>query len=613
MQRGGNGREATPAPGRRARAGPRRRRCLALLAGLGLGCGGDDGGAPARAPEAASTEAASTEAAETQETAAGDPDAPREPLQLTAVGPTETVFLAVRAVPEALDPFGDLDPWGERVVEDLLFEGLVHRSAEGYPWAVPELASACTLEPTQREVLCHLRPDRTFHDGTPVAVDDVVYSLGLWIGPRADARRASRGLERLSAVEVVDGPADGRGRDPGNWIKLSFDAAEPLALERIAAMKIVPRARHRGRAAAFAREPIGSGPMRLASMDKERVILERADSTPPDRTGAKRIVLVAAPDGAHALTQLRRGEVHVLAEVSPVHVPRELAKAGMEARFRAYLLTPPRFDLLVYNLRSGAQSGPRLRRALASAIPWAALADEIYRQPGIRPAAPVDDKPPAPIDLGLVAQGRLAEAGLGPWLDAPDPAADGAGLAAAAAELDALGWTLERGIRRRSTGQLRLPLMWDGSGGLASEVAAALRGRWRDLGVQVPNVTASWAYLLARPLGAGEFDLALVRYADASESDLHALFHSRGRQNLSGVVDPGLDAAIEAFRAARTPEQRRDAQAAMASRLGELQPVTVLHAPLSILLVSRRITGLTFVDDLPRLDRLGLGGEESDR
>ena len=571
-------------------------RALGLaLVGAALGCGGAGPPRPSAVERAAGDDfGGGTEGA--------------APLVLTSSGPTETIVIALRSLPEGLDPLGDLDPWGLRVADDLVFEGLVRRWDEGYPWVTPALAERCEVAQGGREILCHLRPDARFHDGSPVAVDDVLYSLGAWVGPRSAARRAAHGLGALSAVEVADGPAE--GRDPGRWIRLSFDAADPLAIERIAAMKVVPRARHRGRAAAFAREPVGSGPMRVVSVEDERWVLERVEDAPPERTAARRIILRAVPDGAQALTLLRRGEVHVLAELSPAHVPRELGKPGMAARFLAFLVSPPRYDLLIYNLRSSTLAGPRLRGALAQAIPWSRVA-ALYGRPGLRVAAPVDRHEPAPIDLAAITEGRVEDAGLALWLRGDDPAADEAGKAAAAATLDALGWSLERGLRRRSTGNLRISLSWDGQGGMATELVAALKGPWRELGIQVPSVTASWSYL-QKPLGAGEFELALVRYADRSDADLFDLFHSKGRLNYAGVDDGALDAAIEAFRAARTRAERAAAKEAMAARIAEIQPVTVLHAPLGITLVSRRITGLHFVDDLPVLDRLGLGGEASD-
>jgi hypothetical protein len=49
----------------------------------------------------------------------------------------------------------------------------------------------------------------------------------------------------------------------------------------------------------------------------------------------------------------------------------------------------------------------------------------------------------------------------------------------------------------------------------------------------------------------------------------------------------------------------------VATRLAELRPVSVVHAPTRIMLTSRRVTGLSFVDDLPRLDRIELGPESS--
>ncbi|MCA9711191.1 MAG: hypothetical protein KDK70_35455, partial [Myxococcales bacterium] len=37
------------------------------------------------------------------------------------------LVIAVRRVPDSLDPLDDLDPWGARVAEDLVFQGLTRR------------------------------------------------------------------------------------------------------------------------------------------------------------------------------------------------------------------------------------------------------------------------------------------------------------------------------------------------------------------------------------------------------------------------------------------------------------------------------------------------------
>ena len=507
--------------------------------------------------------------------------------------PGDTVVIAVRRLPATLDPAAELDPWGQRIVDDLLFEGLTRRS-EAAPWGVPALAERCQVEHEGRSVACQLRPGARFHDDQPVRVDDLLYSINLWIGPRGASLRQRYGLDDLRSVEAGPPPgASGEG-----WVRLAFAHADPLVLERIAAIKIVPRAQHPG--PRFAQHPIGSGPMRLLAASETQLVFARNQAIPGR---SERLELREQSDGAASLTALRRGEIHLLPELATAHVPRELGKPGMAARFTAFLLSPPRYDLILYNLREGPQAGPRMRSALDQAVPRAEIA-ALHGEPGLPVLAPVDLDAPRPIDLAAIADGRLAEAGLGPYL--PGPAGPPQAAATADQILTELGWVDQRGQRRRGTAALRLPLTWDGGPGIATGTARALRGSWKLLGIQAPSVTAGWAYVLSL-LRAGKFSLALARLAGASDTDLAPWFHSRGAHNLSGIADAELDAALEGYRHALTRDERDAAKRAVAARLAALHPVSVLHAPVAVLLASRALLGLEFIDDLPRLDSLGLG------
>jgi len=541
-----------------------------------------------------------------------------------------TLVIAARRVPDELDPLDGLDPLGARIVDDAVFEGLVRRDDAGWPWARPALADACVLVPASepRDAYCHLAGGRAFHDGSAVTPEDVLYSLEYWLDPRRGWLRDRYGLSSLKRVQLVDGPpsrAEGEPlpgfaageRDPGRWVRVSMSTGEPLMLERLASMKVVPRSAHRGRRRSFAKAPIGSGPMKVTTLESDRIVLEpavdadAADSADGVSDGVsvlegydprvRRIVLREMSDGAEVLTMMRRGEVHIATELSPAHVPAELSKAGMAARFEAWLVSPPRYDLLMYNLGSGVQSGPRLRAALDAGLPRARIATLLGGMPPLPVTAPVDLHDPSPIDLAAIAElGRAATWGTSGLVEEVDGTTDAAGAALLATELDALGWTLERGVRRRETGSLRLVLMWNGASGDGRRVANAIKQGFREQGIVVPYATASWAYL-RNLLRRGDFDIALARLSEASDADLYPYFHSRGELNITGIVDAELDAAIDAFRAARTRQTRQEAERAVAERLAALRPVSVLHAPTAVTLVSRRVEGLRFVDDLPAL------------
>lgn len=584
----------------------RARRGLQLALGLAIACGDDD------AREASSTQARDVAVSELAERL-------DEPAQ-------ETVVIAVRSLPAAFDPFSALDPWARRIVDDALFEGLTRRDPRGAPWYSPVLAEECRLEleRSSTTVHCRLAEGHRFHDDSPVTPDDALFSVERWTRANAHALRARHGLSSLREVTLLERiPAAGGETAepkgdvepemlPGPWLRLRFDRSEPLALERIAAIKIVPRAAYSGQARDLARAPIGSGPMKLEFVGDGRLVLEATEPARVDERAPTRIVFRVLPDGAQALTLARRGEVDIVDSLAPLYVPDELAKPGMAARFHAVLLSPARYDLVIYNTRRGVLADPALREALDGVLPREHIARALYRQPALASDAPVDRVGPIALDLAALAAGDLEAAHLVPrWtLERPSAAVseqrDAARQAAAASALDALHWPLDRGLRRRPGGNLRVPLMWDGSKGFGADITGAVREAWRSIGVQAPNVTASWSYLQQKPIREGTFDAVVARLALASDADLYPYFHSDGRLNYSGVRDDALDAALEAYRAAASVAERDAARETIAARVAALRVVSVLYAPLTAMLITRSLELPEFADDLPRLDRLRL-------
>ncbi len=577
--------------------------------GLGLallGCGA--GGGP-RAAAGEQGERGQPGERGQQGRAAQDPD---ERAAAEAADPAlnEAIAVALPQLPRKFDPLDELEPWAARIVDDLLFEGLVRRAGDGYPWVEPAIADRCEVdrEYAVASVVCHIPRGIRFHDGSELSVDDVVYSLSFWLDPRRVWDRQRRGLANLERVEVVDGPTGSNERDPGRWVRIGFDKREPLALEALATIKIVPREAHRGRDSRFASAPIGTGPMTMSSLAQDRIVLERfADYRDPSRHAATgKIVFRAINDGAEALTALRRGDIHLLPEVAPVHVPVELGKPGMSGRFAAWLVSPPHYDLLLWNVAAGIQAGPGVRAALHDALPLSAIAREVHGGPGLPSAAPVDLHDPVPIDLTALEDIKLGEPVRGGLLPLPSLDDDARALLGASAALDALEWPVEQGgVRRRPGGPLRISLTWDAQTGRPSMTVNRIRAAWEAIGVQVPEATASWSYLLTL-MRKGEFRAALVDLGGHGDEDLYHLFHSRGAINLSGVADEELDRALEDYRGAPDRAARDAAKRRIAERLAQLRVVSVLHAPTQVMLMSRRLTGVEFVDDVPRLDRLAL-------
>lgn len=570
-------------PQRRARA----RVALAALLGTTLACGSVD--------EAGSD---------------GQPSQAEDTGEL-AITPSEPIVIALPQLPRKFDPLDDMEPWALRIADELVFEGLVRRTSDGYPWAEPALADRCEIDPDYgvAMVTCHIPRGIRFHDGSELRMEDVEYSLRYWLHDRRSWLKQRYGLAGYVRFEIVDGPrgATAEIRDRGRWVRMVFDAREPLALEALGAIKIVPIAAHRGRSDRFAQAPIGTGPMRMTSLAPDRIVLERFDDYRQPRGDAPSMITFRAiDDGAVALTALRRGEVHLLAEVAANHVPVELGKPGMAGRFRAWLVSPASYDVLLWNLGKGLSADEELRAALHDAIPRNAIARTLYGRPGLPIDVPVDLHDPTPIDLDAlidIKPGEPVRGGLPGFapLDEDRRAAE-----ASAATLDRLGWRADRqGMRRRPGGPLRVILARDEHDGLPASLGEAIRGAWTSIGVRAPDSPTSWRYLFWM-LTTGSFRVALLRLGGRSDEDLSELFHSRGQTNFARVADPQLDAALRDYEEARDRPARDAAKRRIAQRLAELRVVSVIHAPAHVTLASRRLGEVQFMDDLPRLDRLTL-------
>lgn len=516
-------------------------------------------------------------------------------------GSSEPIEIALPQLPRKFDPLDDMEPWALRISDDLLFEGLVRRSGAGYPWAEPALADHCEIDPDYAATMvsCHIPRGIHFHDGSELRMEDIEYSL------RQGQRQALTGVTR---IEIVDGPrnATAEQRDRGRWVRIVFDSRKPLALEALAAIKIVPAVGHRGRSGRFAQAPIGTGPMKMTTLAADRIVLERFEGYSKTKPGPPSITFRAIDDGAAALTALRRGEVHLLAEVAPNHVPVELGKPGMAGRFAAWLVSPAAYDVLLWNLGKGLSADAGLRAALDDAIPRARMARELYARPGLRVEAPIDLHEPMPIDLDALIDIKPGEAIRGGLPTLPVLEDDRRAGERAAAALDRLGWPANRsGFRRRPGGPLRVILARDEHPGLPASISEQIRGAWQSVGVRAPDSATSWRFL-AWMLDSGSFRVALLRLAGPSDEDLFERFHSRGHSNFARVADSQLDAALREYQAAGDRPSRDAAKRRIAERLAELRVVSVLHAPVYVMLAARRLGELEFVDDLPRLDTLRL-------
>lgn len=199
-----------------------------------------------------------------------------------------------------------------------------------------------------------LRDKAVFHDGTPVTVDDVVFSFKRVLDP-ANKSLYSQFISFLADVTKKD--------DKTVTLKLKYPFS--LVAERIAVVKIVPQAAVAKDAKAFDANPIGTGPWKMVdnSATSKEVKFERNDAYTGKRPAkAKTMVWKVMPDDATRTNALTSKAVQAMDLVPDLSIETLKASAAVEAEQGFSLL------FAMFNCGSAPFNNVKNRQAFLYAI-----------------------------------------------------------------------------------------------------------------------------------------------------------------------------------------------------------------------------------------------------
>lgn len=209
-------------------------------------------------------------------------------------------FITGGQVSENFDPILGLAV--DYTVAHALFSTLVNYGGNGE--IVPNVAESWVESDDGTSVTFKLREDVTFHDGTPLTADDVVYSINTslssdlfsWIG-----------TDTIKSIEKV-GDYSVRIDKIAPYVKLYENLVEWCF--------IVPSAYHSADTAAFDNAPIGCGPYKFVSKGADNsVVLEAYDKYFGDAPGFKNVVVKAPLEPANVVIALETGEADMAANL----------------------------------------------------------------------------------------------------------------------------------------------------------------------------------------------------------------------------------------------------------------------------------------------------------
>jgi peptide/nickel transport system substrate-binding protein len=317
------------------------------------------------------------------------------------------VVVAARSAPIHLDPRVATDQASSHVLQ-LVVSGLVTKNPNGD--FVPDLAESWEILDDSTRYRFYLRPGVRFHDGRTLTARDVVWTFeSILDGGITTSKRGA--LSQLEGVEAID------------ELTVDFKLSEPFGAmlgNLTPFMGIVP---HGVGPEEFNRQPIGSGPFRLADRQPDRVVLERFEDYFGENAKLDRVIFRDIPDATVRALELQKGSVQlVINELQPDVV----VDFREDERFRVVEDPGSHYAYIGVQTEDPILSDPRVRRAIVLALDREKLVATLWRGLGVvsetmlRPGHWARNN-----ELGLIPHDPAAAAALLDEAGYPDPDGDG--------------------------------------------------------------------------------------------------------------------------------------------------------------------------------------------
>lgn len=411
----------------------------------------------------------------------------------------------------------------------LLYRGLARFDEQGR--VVPDLADGWDISPDARVFTVRLSPRYQWQDGTPVTIEDVLFTFHTLQDPDFPGDPALKTLWQSVRVERAEGD------------RVRFTLPEPFApfLDQLT-VGLLPAhvwasvpVREMDR---MVRPPVGNGPFVLTAAEPVSLTLRPNDRFPGPRPYIRRVRWTFYPDDAAVVEAYARGEIDGIAHIRPQDLPRVQSFADANLFFSPM----PGFAVLLPNLKN-----PN--------VPF-------FREREVRQALLYALDREALIETYLHGMGTVAHSPFMPhsWAyDAHVPRYTYDPERAKRLLRDAGWWDRDGdGIVDKEGQPLRFILLGDDDPARAAMLRAIAR-QWRAIGVDAVPKPITFAGLVRDFLEPRTFEMALLFWEIYGDPDPYPLWHSTqaaaGGQNYAGWENPDADALMEEAR--RTPDLNR--------------------------------------------------------
>ena len=227
-----------------------------------------------------------------------------------------------------------------------------------------------------------IRSGVTFHDGSPLTAEDVVFSINYIVDPANEVPLASQ-LTGIAGAEFVD--------DETFLLKTETPLAS--AIGKLARVFVVPSDHYEAVGPeAFSEQPIGSGPYKFVEWVKDdHITVEANENYWGGAPAIKRAVFRHVPEDATRAAAIKSGEAHIVNNMPPALYADLVADPNVAA----FIYNGMQHILFGLNAQNPPFDDPRVRQAVMYAINREEIVNSLFAGLFARPIT------------GLVAEGLL--------------------------------------------------------------------------------------------------------------------------------------------------------------------------------------------------------------
>jgi peptide/nickel transport system substrate-binding protein len=446
----------------------------------------------------------------------------------------------------------------------MLYRGLTTIDKHGR--VVPDLAESWTVDGGNVYTF-RMRANEFWHDGVPVTVDDVIFTINILKDPDVYSLPDLTSLWRTVEVAKLDD------------LTVRFTLSQPFTpFLDYTTIGLLPRHIWQNVPASelatkpLNATPIGNGMLRVVETAADHIRLEPSPFYRGPRPYLSAMDLRFYPDHASLFTAFVNGEIDGISQVLPQDLPIASARDDLSL----FSAVQSEYLTVIFNLTNPDDpffQDKAVRQALYYGVDRENLVNNVAGGQGI-----VANSIVLPENWAYDTEVKKYEY---------DPVQ-------ANKLLDDAGWVDMDGdgVREKDGKPLRF-LLYSNDDPARMALIDQIAKDWRVIGVDAQPTSVTFAGLVADFLNPRRFDAALIGWETTGDPDPYPLWHSTqavgGGQNYSGWDNKDADQIMEQARALTDEKERRALYVRFQDIFAEEVPSLLLYYPVYTYGVSTRV------------------------